>query len=153
MSAEFLARTTRDILKILDDLSDDEEEMMIEIKHKLVSGDNVEKTLEEILLSKIEDIVLGMIVDLIDKNPINNIKLSQSTTSVSTVLQAPIETLELTINYKDIAGNEYSTRVLHINLDATQISERGLIINIPIKIEKWESEPFLNVREMEIEKV
>jgi len=153
VSAEFLAQTTRDILKILDDIPDDEEEIINEIKQKLASDDNVEKTIGEILLSKIEEIVLGMIVDSIEKNPINNIKLSQSKTSVSTVLQAPIEKLELTINYQDIAGNEYSTRVLQINLDATQRAEKGFIINIPIKIEKWEHEPFLNVREMEIEKV
>lgn len=153
VSAEFLSKTTRDILKILDNLTNDDEKIMNEIKQKLDSGDDAENTLEKIMLSKIEEIVLGMIFDLIDKNPINNIKLSQGKTSVSTVLKAPIETLELTINYHDIAGNEYSTMVLQINLDATQKPERGFMINIPIKIEKWEHEPFLNVGEMKNEKV
>ncbi|GAG06690.1 unnamed protein product, partial [marine sediment metagenome] len=55
-----------------------------------------------------------------------------------------------TITYVDIAGNEYSTRVLSIKLDSTKQTERGLVINLPIKIETWKSDPFLNVMEMEM---
>ncbi|GAG26141.1 unnamed protein product, partial [marine sediment metagenome] len=73
VSSDFLARTTIEIIKMFDDVSDDEDEFMNELKRKLTSGDDVNKTLYEILPDKVEEVVLGMIVDLIDKNPTNNI--------------------------------------------------------------------------------
>ena len=135
---------------MFEDISDDEDEFMNNLKFNLTSGDDVNKTLDEILPDKIEEILLGMIVDLIDKNPTNNIKLLESKTSVSTVLKAPVEILHLTITYVDIAGNEYSTKTLSIKLDSKKQTETGLVINLPIKIEKWKSEPFLNVSEMKM---
>lgn len=149
ISPEFIRKTTHDILEILENPPDDVDDIVRELNISL-KDDMMKSKFEEILHERIQDLVLSMLADSIQKNPVNNIKLAESETSVEAVLTSSIETLELFVQYRDVIDNEYPTIHIPIKIEVDIKPGEKSAINIPISFERWESEPYLNVKEMEI---
>lgn len=150
VSPEFVVNTTKDILDMLENPPEDILESMEELRDN-INGVKLNETIEDLLQKRIEEVILGMIYDVVNKNPVNNVKLSDGETSVSTYLEAPVETLELFVRYRDVIENEYPEILIPIKLEIKESKKGKTRVNIPIKIERWENTPFKNVRDMKIE--
>lgn len=125
-------------------------EAIEEMKHWLSDVKNQEK-LNEILYSRVEDILLSLLIDLFEKYPSDNVKLSDAQTTIRTKIQTPIQTMSLKIRYMDLIKNEYPPAEATIKIVDNRKDELGFFINIPIVIERLEDKPFLNVKDMKID--
>jgi len=149
ISPEFVKKTTQEILGILQQPPEEIEEMVQELR-KMLAEESVKQAIEEILYARVEDMVLSMVIDLLDRHPVDNVRLAYGETAVEAVLQAPVETLELHVHYSDVLNNLYPEISMPIRIESKMSPGKEAMIEIPIKIQRWEHEPFLNVKEMPI---
>ncbi len=105
----------------------------------------------KVVYSRIEDLLLDLLSDLLDRHPTENVKLASAKTKIRARIKIPIEIIKIFLNYKDTLENEYPSIEIPIKIEDKRKEKNNTIIEIPITIEKWEEEPFKNVAEMEIE--
>jgi hypothetical protein len=98
----------------------------------------------DVFYSRIEDMLLGMLVDLLESHPAANVRLVDPRAKISAQIRAPIEKLTLKLRYRDLLGNNYDSLELPIKI-IDERTEAKPALNIPIVIEKWEDNPLLNV--------
>ena len=105
----------------------------------------------EMVYSRIEDLLLDLLSDLLDRHPTENVKLASAQTKIRANIKIPIELIKIFLRYKDTLENEYPSIEIPIKIEDKRNRKNNTIIEIPITIEKWEEEPFLNVAEMNVE--
>lgn len=122
-----------ELLETIEDLRDD------------LSNQKLRKSMSDALNSRIEELLLGMALDMKSRHPSGNVSLANAQTSVDAALATQTEELQVTVRYSDKLGNMY--RPLRIPIKIIAKRKKGLIAvaTIPIKLEKWKSEPFMNV--------
>lgn len=98
----------------------------------------------DVLYSRIEDMLLGMLVDLLESHPATNVRLVDPRAKISTQIRAPIEKLMLRLRYQDLLGNDYDPVEVPIRIIDRRTQAKPAL-DIPIVIEKWEDRPLLNV--------
>jgi hypothetical protein len=98
----------------------------------------------DVFYSRIEDMLLGMLVDLLESHPAANVRLVDPRAKISAQIRAPIEKLTLKLRYRDLLGNNYDSLELPIKI-IDERTEAKPVLDIPIVIEKWEDNPLLNV--------
>jgi len=81
-------------------------EAIEDIRHWL-SDIQTQKKLTEFLYSRVEELLLGLLVDLLDRHPMDSVKLTDARTSIRTRIKTPIEHLTLRLRYVDLMENEY----------------------------------------------
>ena len=123
---------------------------VVEVVKRWLTDIRTQEKLTEVLYSRVEDILLGLLIDLLDRHPTDNVKLSDAQTRIRTKIQAPIEHLTLRLRYRDLMGNEYLSVNIPIRIVDRRTAESGDVIDIPIVIERWEDESFMNVKDMKI---
>lgn len=104
----------------------------------------------DIVYSRIEDLLLDLLTDLLEKHPTDSVKLANARTKIKTKIELPVEVIKIRVMYMDSAGNEYPSVEVPIEIEDKRVENKKATIDIPIIIKKWEEEPFLNVAEMEI---
>ncbi|MCK5159361.1 MAG: hypothetical protein KAR08_09405, partial [Candidatus Heimdallarchaeota archaeon] len=104
----------------------------------------------EVIYSRIEDLLLDLLSDLFERHPTKNVKLANASTKIRAKIELPLEIIEIYLKYTDTLENEYPTVKIPIKIVDKRTEKKDTIIEIPITIEKWEDEPFMNVAEMEL---
>lgn len=135
-----------DISGILDFI----DEKDIEDFKRWLSDVKTKKKFMGVIYSRIEDLLLDLLADLLERHPTESVKLASSQTKIKTKIELPIEIITIRLKYTDKLGNEYPPVEIPIRIEDKRVKKKGTIIEIPIVIEKWEEEPFMNVAEMEI---
>ena len=117
-----------------------------------LSDIKTQEKFSEVVYSRIEDLLLNLLSDLFERHPTKNVKLANSSTKIKAKIEVPIETIKIFLKYTDIIENEYPVVEISIKIVDKRIEKKDAIIEIPITIEKWEEELFMNVAEMELER-
>lgn len=104
----------------------------------------------EILYEKTESILLDLLVDLFEKNPLDNVKLTNAKTTIRARIKTPITKLDIKVRYRDKLGNEYPPIEIPVRVQDKRAREGRMLIEMPIRIERWESEPLMNVEKMKV---
>lgn len=124
-------------------------EAVLELREWLTDAKTKDRFME-IIYEKTEELLLDLLVDLFKKNPTDNVRLTNTETVIRTKIRAPVTTLTLRLLYTDKMQNEYPPIEKKIQVRDKRSESGEFIIEIPIRIEKWEDEPFLNVEGMKI---
>ena len=98
----------------------------------------------DLMYSRTEDMILGLLVDLLESHPATNVRLMDPRAKILTQIRAPIEKLLLRLRYRDLLGNEYEPVEVPIKV-VDQCNGEKPVLDIPIMVEKWEDDPLLNV--------
>jgi len=147
VAPEYVKEIANEIRKILDtgevpaDMLD--KEGLEEIKVWL-QDIRVKNKFMDMLYSRVEDLLLGLLVDLLESHPASNVKLVDPRSRISAQIRAPIEKLVLRLKYRDLLGNNYDPVEVPIKI-VDQRARGKPALDIPIAIEKWDDEPLLNV--------
>ncbi len=104
----------------------------------------------EVIYSRIEDLLLDLLIDLLERHPTDNVRLASAQTKIKTKIELPIENINIRLKYTDLIENEYPPVEIPIKIEDKRVDKRNTVIEIPIIIEKWEEDPFMNVAEMEV---
>ena len=99
---------------------------------------------------KIGSVLLDILRDVLERNPTSNVKLSDPRMNIVTRISAPVETLELKVRYKDVLGNHYPPLGISIKLIEKRTVDKKTLVSIPVKIEKWDNEPFYDVERIDV---
>jgi len=99
---------------------------------------------------RIGSVLLDILKDVLERNPTSNVKLSDPRTNIITRISAPVEMLELKVMYKDVLGNDYSPLGVPIKLIDKRTVNKETLVSIPIKIERWDNEPFYDVEKIDV---
>ena len=105
----------------------------------------------QIIYDETSNILLSILEDVLERNPEENIELKGRHTYIKTKINAPVKVINLIITYTDILKNEYPTLEFAIDVEDKLLTHKDASIKIPIKIEKIDAEPFMNVRDMDVE--
>lgn len=151
---DFVNQVIQKIQEILDDgnlpidllCKEDIEKLkgyIIDIKKK--------ENFSQIIFEEINSILLSILSDILEKNPGENIELANRQTRIKTKINAPIEKINITIKYTDLMKNDYDPLILNIKVDDKLTTHRDTLIEMPIKIEKIDNKPFLNVKDIDME--
>jgi len=124
-----------------------DEEDIEDFKRWLSEIKNRERFME-VMYSRIEDLLLDLLAELLERHPTENVKLASSRTKVKAKIELPMEIITIRLRYTDSLENEYSSVEISIKIEDKRMKKKGAIIEIPIIIEKWEEEPLMNVAEM-----
>lgn len=124
-----------------------DEEAVAGLKEWLADLKKREKFME-ILYEKTEEMMLGLLLDLFEKNPTNNVKLENAKTVVRAKFKTPVTEITLKLVYKDKIGNIYEPIEIPISIKDLRTEKSGALIEIPILVENWQNEPFMNVGKM-----
>lgn len=138
---------SRDLSGLYELLSEEDTE---NFKNWLSNVKNAEK-LSKVVYSRIEDLLLDLLSELFDRYPTENIKLASAQTTIRTKIKLPITTIKIFLKYTDAIKNEYPQIEIPIEVEDKREIKNNTIIEIPVTIEKYEEEPFINVAEMKIE--
>jgi len=156
VSPDYVKKLAEDVQAILEKglipAEEVDKEAIEGIKQWLSEMPTKEK-ITEILYSRVEEIMLGMLVELFERNPTDNVRLSDARTRIRTKIRAPVEHLTLNLIYRDLRENEYPYVEVPIKIIDNRRNEGGLTADIPITIDKWDEHPFRNVKEMQIAQV
>jgi|GEM_PF-2003576 len=104
----------------------------------------------EVVYSRIEDLLLDLLTDLLERHPTDSVKLVNARTKIKAKIELPIEDIKIRLRYTDAIENEYPQVEIPIKIEDKRVEKRKTIIDIPITI-KWEEKPFTNVAEMKME--
>lgn len=104
----------------------------------------------EVIYSRIEDLLLGLLTDLLERYPTDSVKLANARTKIKAKIELPVETIKIRLKYTDSIENEYTPVEIQLKIEDKRVEKRKTIIDIPIIIE-MEEEPFKNVAEMKME--
>jgi hypothetical protein len=121
--------------------------MVAELKEWLTDIKAKDKFMQ-ILYEKTEELLLSLLLDLFERNPTNSVTLANAKTVIRTQIKAPVTELNLKLLYRDKIGNDYLPIEIRVPIIDKRTKETGMFIEIPILIEKWEDEPFMNVAKM-----
>ncbi len=105
----------------------------------------------QIIYEETNNILLSILEDVLERNPEENIELKGRHTYIKTKIDAPVKVINLIINYTDLLMNKYPALEFAIDVEDKLLTHKNTSIKIPIKIEKIDAEPFMNVRDMAIE--
>jgi hypothetical protein len=106
--------------------------------------------LMEVIYTRIEDLLLDLLLDLLERHPTDNVKLANAQTKIRAKIELPMETIKIRLKYIDPVQNEYSPIEIPIDIEDRRVKNRKTVIEIPITIEKLEERPFMNVAEIKI---
>jgi len=104
----------------------------------------------EVVYSRIEDLLLDLLTDLLERHPTDSVKLANARTKVKAKIELPIENIKIRLIYTDPIENEYPPIEIPIRIEDKRVKKRKTIIDIPIIIEMAE-DPLTNVAEMKME--
>jgi len=121
-----------------------DEKTIEDTKQWLQTLKNSEKFIE-ILYSNIQEMMLDIMVDLLDRHPAEDITLANSRTKLLANIKAPVEEIDIRIGYRDLMMNEYPPVDVKIKVIDKREKDKGLIVEIPLAIEPIQLEPFKNV--------
>ena len=121
-----------------------------DFKRWLSDVKNREKFME-VMYTRIEDLLLDLLADLLERNPTESVKLASTRTKIKAKIELPVEIITIRLKYIDQLENEYPPIEIPIKIEDKRVKKKGAIIEIPVVIEKWEEEPFINVAEMMVE--
>lgn len=93
--------------------------------------------------SRIEDMLLSLLVDLLESHPATNVRLVDPRAKIFTRIKTPITKLMLKLKYRDLLGNNYEEQVPIEIVDRR--TEGNSLLDLPIVIEKWDDKPLMNV--------
>ena len=127
-----------------------DEEDIEDFKRWLSDVKNRERFME-VMYSRIEDLLLDLLADLLERHPAESVKLASSRTKIKAKIELPVEIITIRLKYTDQLENEYPPIEIPIKIEDKRVKKKGAIIEIPVVIEKWEEEPFMNVAEMTVE--
>lgn len=121
-----------------------DKEVLDEIKEWLGSS-RVKNTFMDVFYSRIEDLILGLLVDVLESNPATNVKLTDPRARISAQIRAPVEKITLSLRYRDLMGNDYEPVEVAVKVVDHRVKGKSAAIDIPIVISKWDDSPLLNV--------
>ncbi|MDG3547998.1 hypothetical protein [Methanobacterium formicicum] len=136
-----------DIEGLADLLSEEE----IELFKKSFSNPETKNKFLNVVYTRAEDIFIGLLSELFETNPTDNVKLTNSQTNIKVKINSHITSITTHLLYKDSIGNEYPPVKIPIKIVDNRDDRSQTNISMPIRINKWEEEPFMNVAEMDIE--
>jgi len=122
----------------------------LERLRSILSDEEMRKKWMEVLLHHVEGLLLNLLLESFDRNPTNNVKLSDSKTKIHAEIKLPVEKIKIRILYRDLIGNEYTPVETTTIIEDRRKVGKATLIEIPINIEKWENKPLMNVKEMKI---
>jgi len=99
---------------------------------------------------RIGEILLDILIDVLERNPTSNVRLSDPRTKIITKISAPVERLKLTLRYRDVLENHYRPLEVSVRLIDNRTVNKETLVDIPIKIEKWDNDPFYNVENIDM---
>lgn len=105
----------------------------------------------KIVYTRLDDVLINFLTDIVDKHPTDNVSLEESHTSIYAKIDSRIDKITIRVLYKDKLDNEYPPVEIPIKIVDKRIKSTEASINMPMLIKKWEEEPFMNVADMEIE--
>ena len=73
---------------------------MVDEMRELLKTVSYERTLSEALNSRVEDVILGMVLDLKSRNPTGNVRLASGETSVEAAFATSAENLTIRVRYE-----------------------------------------------------
>jgi len=118
---------------------------VLEAMKKWLGSARVKNTFMELFYSRIEDLLLSLLVDILESHPATNVKLADPRTRISTQIRAPVENLTLSLRYRDLLGNEYEPVNVSVKVIDQRTQSKSAALDIPIVIDKWDDRPLLNV--------
>ena len=104
----------------------------------------------KIVYTRLDDILINFLTDIVDKYPTDNVRLSEPHTNIYTKIDSRIDKITIRVLYKDKLENIYPPVEIPIKIIDQRVKNTEASINMPMIIRKWEEDPFLNVAEMEI---
>jgi len=121
-----------------------DKEVLDEIKEWLGST-RVKNTFMDVFYSRIEDLILSLLVDVLESNPATNVKLTDPRARISAEIRTPVEKITLSLKYRDLMGNDYEPVAATVKVVDQRTKGKSASIDIPIVISKWDDNPLLNV--------
>lgn len=132
-------------------ISDIIDEPDIESFTKWFENPQTKEKFLNVIYTRVEDIFLDLLTEVVGKNPTDNVRLANSQTNIRAKLNSHIEYINTRLRYKDSIGNEYDPVEIPVKIVDSRKERTKTTINMPIVIEKWEEEPFMNVEDMKVE--
>ena len=126
-----------------------DKEMLRELREWLTDLKTREKFIE-ILYGRTKELLLNILMDILTRTPIDNVKLQDTRTMITANIKAPITNVKIKIYYRDLMLNEYPPIDLSLKIEDLREKPTEIMLELPILVEKWDNEPFLNVKDMVI---
>lgn len=104
-----------------------------------------------VIYTRIEDIFIDLLADTFEKHPTESVQLTDSQTNIRADIDSKIEIITTHLYYKDSLDNEYPPLERSIKIIDNRKERTKTTITMPMVIEKWEEEPFINVADMKLE--
>jgi hypothetical protein len=150
----YIERTTENLKKMIREGSIPrevlDEQALDDIKRWFAETQRRSKQ-EDIIKTSVGDLLVDILIDVLARNPAENVKLVNARTNIETRIEAPVTHLELSIHYRDLMMNDYEPIIVSIQLQDKRKERKDVAIRIPLKVEKWTEEPFMNVENMSVE--
>lgn len=123
----------------------------IESLEQIYSDVEFKNSFLNVVYTHVEDIFIGILSELLETHPTDNVKLLNSKTNIEIKIKSNVTQITTYIYYKDSIGNEYDPIEIPMKIIDNRRDKTQHNINVPIRIKKLKEEPFFNVAEMNIE--
>ena len=127
------------------------DEVAIEELKEYLSDMKNRENFTEIIFGEVNTLLLSILRDILERNPEENIELRDARTRIKTKIDTPIENIQLKISYRDLMKNEYEPTEVLIPVNDKLTTHKNTLIELPIKIEKIDNKPLLNVKDISME--
>ena len=127
------------------------DEVAIEELKEYLSDMKNRENFTEIIFGEVNTLLLSILRDILERNPEENIELRDARTRIKTKIDTPIENIQLKISYSDLMMNEYEPIEVLIPVNDKLTTHKNTLIELPIKIEKIDNKPLLNVKDISME--
>ena len=101
--------------------------------------------IRQVLEARVEDLLVGLMFDLVSRNPISGVRLDEPRTKLVTRIRFPVSNLRLNLRYRDLAGNRYSASPIDISIEYKEAKEKPMLVEMPVTISSWQRDPIMNV--------
>lgn len=118
---------------------------------KLFSDPETKDQFLNVVYTRAEDIFISLLSEVFETHPTDNVKLTNSQTNLKITIDTHITSITTRLLYKDPIGNEYPPIEIPIEIVDNRDDKSQSHINMPIRIKKWEENPFTNVAETDID--
>lgn len=118
-----------------------------EIRKELLELEKQGK-LMEFLYAQIHNLLIDLLIDLLERYPIDTVELTNPYINILTKIETPINEIILVLKYKDAIGNEYKRSVGIKARDLRGVKRGKHPIELIINVEKWNSDPLRNVESL-----
>ena len=118
---------------------------------KLFSNPETKDQFLNVVYTRAEDIFISLLSEVFETHPTDNVKLTNSQTNLKITIDTHITSITTRLLYKDPIGNEYPPIEIPIEIVDNRDDKSQSHINMPIRIKKWEENPFTNVAETDID--